>query len=606
MSADQLRATLRHRWRPIVSGIAVLLMLVLVVIALDRWASRSAAGQARLAATERMRANAGRFESELQKYRLLPLVLAGNSDVLLLVQSHQAKTARQLNLKLRSLAKDTGIAVIYVIDAEGKTLASSNFDLPESFVGENFAFRPYFREALAGRQSEYFAMGALSGRPGLFFAQRIADGDGVVVAKIAFEQLEMEWAKQPGMTLIRDLNGVVTVASNLNWVLRTTRPLSPDAYREAQLARQFGAQGPQALAFTLPPSNTALGATEALVELAPNRRFAIASTPVSIANWSLSALEPLEPALEDAQSRAQVIGLLTLLVVVVITGLLIRNREKRRLLMASRQRLEEEVKERTAELRDTNKQLVTEIAERERTNRRLREAQAELAQANRLGSIGQITAGVAHEINQPVAAIRTFAENAKIFIEKSELAQTGRNLDLIIDLTSNIGRITSELRSFARRDPLPIGTVKVGDALDGALILVGDRLRAENVTLTVPTKSVLAVTVVAERVRLGQVFVNLLQNSLDALTEVEDRRIDVRIDARADAEEILVTFDDSGSGIPAGVRKTLFKPFVTGKKNGLGLGLGIAQDIVREFGGELVLCKSRLDGSAFSITLLKS
>lgn len=606
MFAEHPYVSLRNRWPTIIGGMAVLLILGLVGTALTRWASESALDEARLAATERMQANAGRFESDLQKYRLLPLVLAGNSDVILLAQSHNTEIARQLNLKLNSLAKATGTAVIYVIDAEGQTIASSNYELPESFVGQNFAFRPYFRQAMAGRASEYFAAGAVSGRPGLFFAQPIGSGEGVVVAKIAFEPLELEWAKQPGMTLIRDRNGVVTVASNLNWVLRTTRPLSRDAFKEAQLARQFGAEIPQALPFTLPPASSASGVVEALVELAPNRRFAIASTPVSIANWTLSSLEPLEPALRGAQSRAQVIGLLILLVLVVTIGMLIRNREKQRLIKASRQMLEGEVKERTEELHDANQQLVTEIAEREQTSRRLRVAQAELVQANRLGSIGQITAGVAHEINQPVAAIRTFAENAKILIEKSELAETDRNLDLIIDLTSNIGRITGELRSFARRDPLPTGPVKISDALDGALILIGDRLRAERVTISVPKKSALSVTVVAERVRLGQVFVNLLQNSIDALTEVEDRRIEVRIVKGAAAKEIILTFDDSGPGIPAAVRKTLFKPFVTGKKHGLGLGLGIAQDIVREFGGELVLCKSKLGGSAFSITLVRA
>ena len=130
-------------------------------------------------------------------------------------------------------------------------------------------------------------------------------------------------------------------------------------------------------------------------------------------------------------------------------------------------------------------------------------------------------------------------------------------------------------------------------------------MRAEGVSLSVPAKSALSVIVLADRVRLGQVFVNLLQNSLDALSEVEDRRIEISIVARAASKEVLLMFDDSGPGIPANVRKTLFKPFVTHKKHGLGLGLGIAQDIIREFGGELVLCKSKLGGSAFSITLSK-
>jgi two-component system, NtrC family, C4-dicarboxylate transport sensor histidine kinase DctB len=601
MFAQRLKTALLLRWRLIIIAAVVSIIVVFIGIALDRWATSSAARVARLAATERMRANAGLFESELQKYRLLPLVLAESSDVISLVQSNQPEIARQMSVKLRQLAQQIGIEAIYVIDSKGTTIAASNFDLPTSFVDQNFAFRPYFREAIAGRNAEYFARGAVSGRPGLFFARTISRGKGVVVVKIEFDKLEADWAKQPGPTLIRDRYGVVTVASNLSWVLHRTRPLPSNTYEEAQ----FGAAIPAPLPFTLPPPTPGNSAEEDVVELANNRRYAISSTPVPIANWTLSSLEPLETALVAARTRALVIGLVAILVFVVSLGLVVRSRERRRLLIASRQMLEEEVHARTAELRGTNEQLVTEVAERERTSRRLRTAREELAQANRLSSIGQITAGVTHEINQPVAAIRTFAENAKILMDKSDLVETGRNLELIIDLTSRIGRITSELRSFARREPSPITEVRFGDALHGALILIGDRLRTEGVTLLAPDERGLNVTVQADPIRLEQVIVNLLQNSLDALAEVEDRRIEVRIDVPRSAESIAVIFDDSGPGIPTALRKTLFKPFVTGKKHGLGLGLGIAQDIIREFGGDLILVNSTLGGSAFCITLLK-
>jgi len=285
--------------------------------------------------------------------------------------------------------------------------------------------------------------------------------------------------------------------------------------------------------------------------------------------------------------------------------LILRSVERRRMLVASRKMLEEEVRRRTAELRGSNEQLTIEVAERERASRRLRRAREELAQANRLGSIGQITAGVAHEINQPVAAIRTFAENAKILMFRSDLAQTDRNLDLIIDLTSRIGRITGELRSFARRELSPMEKLDVDDAIDGALVLIGDRVRAEGVTLVTPDKCAGPVTVLADRVRLEQIVVNLLQNSLDALSETKEPRIEIRFDTAPSAEFVMLTFDDNGPGIRDDLRRTVFKPFVTGKKLGLGLGLGIAQDIVRDFGGDLVLGQSTLGGAAFSFTLRK-
>ncbi len=593
------------RWRLILIVVVGLLLLILIGTAVDRWTRRSAAEIARLAATERMRANAGLFDSELQKYRLLPLVLAESSDVISLLQSRRPNVARQLNVKLRLLAQHTGVAVLYVIDSEGRTLAASNFDLATSFVGKEYSYRPYFREAIAGKSIEYFALGAVSGRPGLFFAQPVANGIGVVVAKIGFEVLEAEWAKQPGATIIRDRYGVVTVASRQNWVLHATRPLPRVAHTEAQRTRQFGGAIPASLPFTLRPPRLAGGEESEVVELAPEQRYAIATKPVAISNWTLSSLEPLESALQAVRTRTQIGGLIAAIILVVTFGLLFRAVERRRLLNVSRQDLEQEVKRRTAELRGTNDLLLKEVAERERTSRRLRKARDELAQANRLGSIGQITAGVAHEINQPVAAIQTFAENAKILMRQSDMVETNRNLDLIIELTSRIGRTIGELRSFARREPPPIGELRVGDALDGALLLIGDRVRAESVTLKLPDQLAGSVIVLADRIRLEQVIINLLQNSLDALAEMKNRRIDIRIRTSPEARDVIITVDDNGPGFPAALLKTMFEPFVTGKKHGLGLGLGIAQDIVRQFGGELVLAPSLLGGAAFSMTLPK-
>lgn len=604
MSAQPFSTALR---RPVRTAFIVLvsaIVLVVTGISIERWSARSAAEVARLAASERVRANAGLFESELQKYRLLPLVLAENNDVISLVQSHDPVIARQLNEKLRFLAQHTGAEAIYVIDPTGVTLSASNFDQPTSFVGQNFAFRPYFRMALDGKGTEYFARGMVSGNPGLFFAQPISNRRGVVVAKIELDKLEAEWAKQPGITLIRDPDGVITAATNKAWVLHPTRPLSRGVHEAAQRSRQFGATVPASLSFTLPPPGPNRSAEEDVVVLSQNRRYAIASTPLRLANWTLSSLEPMDAALRDARLRAQVIGLCLILILVIGLGFAMRSYERRRLLVTSQRNLEQEVKKQTAELSGTNERLVREVAERERASRRLRKARDELAQANRLGSIGQITAGVAHEINQPVAAIRTFAENAKVLMHKSDLLETERNLDVIIDLTSRIGDITTELRAFARRDPPPVSKINLGDAFDGALILMGDRIRAKAVSLSYP-KELAEVNVLADRVRLEQVIINLLQNSVDALSEVEDRRIDVRLDEPPGAKHVRLTFDDSGPGLDGVMRKTLFEPFVTSKKDGLGLGLGIAQNIVREFGGELDVCDSTIGGAAFSVTLLK-
>ncbi|MBL0916827.1 MAG: sensor histidine kinase, partial [Sphingopyxis sp.] len=235
-------------------------------------------------------------------------------------------------------------------------------------------------------------------------------------------------------------------------------------------------------------------------------------------------------------------------------------------------------------------------------NRRFRSAREELAQASRLGTIGQITAGVAHEINQPVAAIRGFAENAGTFLDRGDPAKARDNLGTIVALTERIATIIAELRTFARRSTPSLGPVEIGAVIDGALLLVGDRIREQGVAVE-RIGDAKGLRCVADRVRLEQILVNLIQNALDALAGRPDPRI--RIEAEA-GKEVALIVADNGPGIAAEVADNLFTPFVTGKPEGLGLGLGIARDIAREFGGTLDTAVSPLSGAAFRLTVRRA
>src|SRR3546814_6247033 len=139
---------------------------------------------------------------------------------------------------------------------------------------------------------------------------------------------------------------------------------------------------------------------------------------------------------------------------------------------AAHEALEREVAARTRDLSTANDELRHASERQAETDRRYRPAREELAEAGRLGSIGQITAGVAHEINQPVAAIRTFAENARAYLDREQAGKARGNLDHIVELTARVGAITGELRNFARRAPAPLGPVPLQSAIDGALLLM--------------------------------------------------------------------------------------------------------------------------------------
>ncbi|MDQ8756273.1 ATP-binding protein [Sphingosinicella sp. LHD-64] len=572
-------------------------MLVGFAFAANRWAARHALSNSDVAAGQMARGQAGLLASELQKFRLLPLVLIEYPDVRAVLGGAGPDAVARLNGKLELLSDRTDAAVIYVIDRNGRTLAASNWRRPTSFVGQVYGFRPYFQGALRDGAAELFALGTVSGRPGLFIARRVeSEGRvlGVIVVKVEFDRLEAVWARQPGTTFVTDRHGVIIITSRPEWRFRRTRPLSAGAIAEIRRTLQFGD-------LPLPPV-ALVPDGPALREAGSDARYRAARVAVPLEGGLLRYLQPLAAAEAGAAATARAALLAAFVLIALALAWLYRAREKRLLQIEARRALESEVALRTAELREANARLTEESRERTRADHRYRAAREELAQANRLGSIGQITAGVAHEINQPVAAIRTFAENAGRFLDTGKEDRARQNLGHIVDLTGRIGTITAELRAFARRGTPAIDAVELSGVIDGALLMLGDRLRAAKIEVERSGEQP-GLRVVADRVRLEQVLINLLQNALDALAGRAASRIAITVAA---GEDIAIEISDDGPGIPAALADELFTPFVTGKPDGLGLGLGIARDIAREFGGDLDPVPSPLGGAAFRIRLRRA
>jgi two-component system C4-dicarboxylate transport sensor histidine kinase DctB len=473
-----------------------------------------------------------------------------------------------------------------VLDRNGRAVAASNWQLPTSFVGHRYAFRGYFTQALKKGHAEEFALGAVSRRPGLFLAQRITSHDsgepiGAVIVKVEFERIEAQWRAQSGQSIVTDAQGIALLTTQPDWRFKPTNVIAGDAWASRSAPRA----GPH-------------------LTKASGRRFVTAEAAVPMAGWTLLHLQPIEPFEAAAATLVREFLLGVAVVVLVLVGLIVRSRERRQMERESHRRLEQEVARRTIELRTSNEQLLLESVERERSGAALRRAREELAQANRLGIIGQITAGVAHEVNQPAAAIRTFAENATQLLARNDTGRVQRNLDRIVELTVRIGTITAELRSFARRGTPAATAVELSAAIDGALLLLGDPIRNAGVRIDHrPTPA--GFTVKGDRVRLEQILVNLVQNALDALSGTSEPVIGIYREDAVDGS-VTVTIADNGPGVAPGIADDLFTPFVTGKETGLGLGLGIARDIARDFGGDLAPEPSPLGGAAFALTLRKS
>jgi two-component system C4-dicarboxylate transport sensor histidine kinase DctB len=574
---------------------AIVAVVALAFAAADGWSRATAQENAQVAAQKAADLNNGLLVSELQKFRLLPLVLAEFPDVAEVLADSNPQATAHLNAQLEILAGRTDAAVIYLIGRDGVTRSASNWRLPTSFVGQNYGFRPYFRGAMRDGASELFALGTVSGRPGLYLARRIDQNGqalGTIVVKVEFDRLEKAWSANGGIGLVTDPHGVILVTSQPSWRFQTTQPLSQRALDDAVRTLQFGPSAPARAPVDLAGTRASVGMGR------QQEPYVAASLAAPIDGGRLTALVALKPFLQESRRVALLWALALLLVTGAAVAVLLRQWDRQRLLLQSRAALSLEVDRRTAELRDTNAKLLIESQEREEATNKYVAAREDLARANRLGTLGQITAGVAHEINQPVAAIRTFAENSTKLITRGRPEDAQLNLGRIVDLTERIASITSELRNFTRRKtPVPVQAT-LGSIVDGALLLLGAKASSQ-IDIAVSDADRNQV-LVGDRVRLEQVLINLLRNALDA---VGKRPSAIQLTANAQGDRMTIRIADRGPGIDPAIRERLFTPFETAKSGGLGLGLAIARDIAREFDGDLWLEQTDGPGATFVVSL---
>jgi len=591
------------QWR--LFAAAWLIVAVIVVWVIGEVARRDATTSAERQATTASALHAAVLRSELERHRSLPMVLAQDPDLAALLARPDPASVARLNRKFEALATEVRAAAIYALDTNGRTLAASNWKLPTSFVGSDYRFRPYYFEAMRDGQATFFALGTVSGRPGLYLSRRVDDSQGrplgVIVAKVEFDALEADWRASGEPTYVTDPDGVVLITTVPAWRFHAARPLSADRRRRLAATQTAGATVPTPLPFT--PRNGELVRISSDV---PEDYYALASNRLPDIGWELNLLSPAGDAVSRAIAVARWLGALTVALLAALAGILLRRRQRAaaRAVEAEQARveLERQINLRTSELRSTNELLNHEIDERRRLESVRQDLQDDLIQANKLATLGQIAAGVAHEINQPVAAIRTHADSASVQLRREDSEGALRSLASIDRLTERVGAITDELRAFARKTRSETVAVGVDGAIDGALLLVAGRIREKGITLN-RRRAPVGLAVRAERNRLEQVVLNLLQNAIEALDGVGDRTIDLGVDVKG--KQVVIHVSDSGPGVSAGVQERLFTPFTTDKPDGLGLGLVISRDIVAGFGGELALEPSAR-GARFVIRLTRA
>lgn len=581
----------RLRWRSLLLlGLLLAPLLWPLQIAIERYYREQLADQ-KLQILDLYVAN---LLGTLNRYEVLPPIL-GQLPTLrqLLTQRDSSAKRDSANRLLERLKQQTGADVIYLMATDGQTLAASNWTQEDSFVGRNFSYRPYFREALQGRPGRFFGLGTTSGKRGYFFAAAVHDTNGVagvLVVKVDLDHTETLWGDRPERLLVTDNYGVVILTSHPGWRFHSTRSLD-NAERAAITDTQpYKIQSPPTL------------------KLKPNA-WMQQSRELADIGWTVSILAPR--AMLDRPVRSAVaVGGAALLMLILLLGLMMQRRrhylERIALDARARQQLEQRVQERTQDLEQLNSRLRREVLERENAQQELVRAQDELVQASKLSALGTMSASISHELNQPLAAIRSYAENAGVLLDHQRNDDARSNLKLISQLTERMASIISHLRAFARRDRHAPESVALQPAIDDALALLAKRRRAMDVELIRDLPDA-TVWVQAGETRLRQVLGNLLANALDALGErPQPRRI--WISATITDSSVDLHLRDNGPGFTEEALLRAREPFFTTKTSaqGLGLGLAICETLMRALGGELRFANHPEGGAQLTLHLLRS
>ncbi len=603
----------------------------LLLIAVSAWlgfvvSEKRGIATARSESNHRLDLFASAVDGVVKRLEPIPATIQLNQDVLaLLREPDRPDRIRVVNDYLRRLNAHVGSISAFVMNDRGVVLASSGLDgRTDNSIGDDFSFRPYFLEALSGRVGRHFAIGIRTNRPGYFVSHPIHDGSrvvGVAAIKISLDPIDETWEMLGAPGLLADTNQVVIMASDPSWRYKALAEMPLERRVHLQLTRMYNNsrvlrfpvdvefvddQNVRMLSHTLRDGST----------LAAGAGTMVLSRKLDGIDWRLMIFIDLNPARQHAIVSGFMAAVAAGFVVLLLLHLAQRRRilrqrlEARQMLERVNAELELKVVDRTSDLTAANERLRCEAAEREQVERNLRDAQSELIHAAKMAMLGQLATGITHELTQPLGAIRTLSGNAIEFQRRGDATALSGNLQIITRLADQMGGIIQPLKGFARKSqPIPT-RADVAQAVSNALFLYELPLRKKEVTV-VNRCVVGRLSAWCDPNRLEQVLINLIGNAIDAMGSATHRTL--TLDATLEPERqggprgarVRIDVLDTGPGLSEAVSTRLFEPFFTTKASGTGLGLGllISRDIVREFHGDIEAANRPEGGARFSVRL---
>lgn len=505
------------------------------------------------------------LDDTLKRYQYFPFVLAQDP---LTKETLNGAASRNLNLRLERFAQESELEAIYLMDVEGLVLASSNFNKPHSFVGQNYGFRPYFKHAIDGKRGNYFGIGATTGRPGYFVSAPVVDGGakviGVIAIKLDVSELQQTWEDGDEQVLASNADGIVVLASNRDWLFGTLDDLTPAQLVAIKESKQFGDMTME----RLPWEKT--GA--ASVRFGDNS-YIYSEAAADYLNWNVHYLLSEGRAYERALFATIVFG--SAISLLVGFAAYLRSKRIQAALAISQSDRDQ--------LREANKQL--------------EQAHSELARSSKLAALGQLSASVVHELGQPISALRNY-------LTAEEISGNGpphpiqQKLNGVVDRMESI---TKQLRFFIKPGDEKMEQVVLNDLVSSALELMQHDFTMAGLEVVCDLEP--GVAVMGNRLRLEQVLINLLNNALYSLNEGASKGLNISL-FRSDGVAVISVADE-GVGFGDRGLSQLQEPFHTTRASGdgMGLGLSIASSIVKEHNGELRAENRPEGGAVFSIRL---
>ncbi len=549
----------------------VTLIGVTVVLWTNQWLSERFTEDTRSRAAVRQALYSGNLISELQRNSVVPLLLSREPG---LISALSTGNFSQSSQKLIYYSEEIGAAGLMMLDANGRVVAATD----RSKIGGNHRQEPYFVEALRSGDTVFTTSQTEAGAFVFNYSRKLEnDGDlaGVIVVEADLGRFENSWLGINDVVMVSDSEGTVVLSTEPRWrglkqedALQTTS--APSAIDRAIRA---------AVDWTTLPYDAFIRG-QAVMRM---------ETRVPFQGWTMTSFTPY------ASVRERVNGVLALEImgfaILLAVAFYFASRRARARSV--------EYQQESAELRQLNDALQREIAEREKAEHHLNIAEQTLAQSSKLAALGEMSAAVSHELNQPLAAMKTYLAGAKLLLRRKRPDEALSSFQRVDDLIERMGSITRQLKSYARKGGDAFEPLDLRDAFSSALSMMEPQLRRQDVEIIrhIPTEPVM---VMADRVRLEQVMINLLRNAMDAIKNAKDPSIEVIISA---GETAVFSVRDNGHGIQD--LDSLFEPFYTTKApgDGVGLGLAISSGIVNDFGGRLMARNGSGGGAVFEMKL---